>query len=222
MDSVVKILCTYAAIGYEISPSVAQFIERIIEDHAPYNQHFEVAWALWLARSLEIRLSSTASALVLRVENDICAMLALLLRGRKLLSGGSQISSWLGPVTAQDLRGNHWLLLYEAASRKSWPIKGATAAVAGDSLFSGMQAEGVSFFDSRAYNRPLNLPGIESQLRKALKGRSRALLPGAIMTVQKRQQEASNYEQLGGDYGDVDDDFGLPNFFDDDGDEPAF
>jgi hypothetical protein len=141
IDSVVKILCTYAAIGYTISPSVRFFVERVIADHAPYNQHFEVAWALWLARSLEIRLSPRASSLILRMENDICVMLALHLRGRRLLPGGSQISSWLGPVTAADLRGEHWLLIYEAASRKGWPIDGAASAVAGDDFFKAMKDE---------------------------------------------------------------------------------
>jgi hypothetical protein len=91
IDSVVKILCTYAAIGYTLSQSVASFIERVIADHAPYNHHFEVSWVLWLARSLKIRLSLVASSMVLRMENDICAILALHLRGRRLLSGGSQI-----------------------------------------------------------------------------------------------------------------------------------
>jgi hypothetical protein len=202
IDSVVKILCTYAAIGYVPSPSVARFIERVIADHAPYNQHFEVAWALWLARSLEIRLSPTASSLVLRMENDICIMLGLHLRGRRLLSGGSQISSWLGQVAPPDLRGNHWLLIYEAASRKGWPINGAAAAVTGDSFFAAMKAEKISFYDIRAYNRPLNIPGIERRIHAALKGKPRALLPGTVMAVRPSERSEYDYEELGGDYGD--------------------
>lgn len=203
IDSVIKILCTYAAIGYTISPSVPLFVERIIADHAPYNQHFEVSWALWLARSLEIRLSTVASSLVLRMENSICAILALHLRSRKLLSGRNLISSWLGPVTAKDLCGEHWLLIYESSLRKGWPINGASvAAVDGDGFFSAMKSEGVSFYDSRAYNRPLNLPGIEFRITQVLGERKRALLPGAIMGVRQPFGKESDYEELGGDYGD--------------------
>ncbi|HEX9965362.1 MAG TPA: RNA-directed DNA polymerase [Allosphingosinicella sp.] len=205
IDSVVKIICTYAAIGYVPSRSVSLFIERIIRDHAPYNQHFEVAWALWLARSLDIRLSATASTLVLKMENDVCAILALHLRARRLLSGGRQVSSWLGPVASADLRGDHWLLIFEAAARKGWPVAGAAAAVAGDNFFSAMQSEGISFYNSRAYNRPLNLPLIDWRLREALGSRKRAVLPGAILAVSATPGGKRDYEELGSDYGDDDD-----------------
>lgn len=222
IDSVVKILCTYAAIGYTISPSVSRFIERIIADHAPYNQHFEVAWALWLARSLDIRLSAVSSSLVLRMENDICAVLSLHLRGRRLMSGRNVISSWLGSVTAEDLRGDHWLLIYEGAVRRGWSVPGALAAVAADKFFAAMKSENVSFYDSRAYNRPLNLPGIDRQIRIALGERKRALLPGAIMAVSKSPWQEGDYEELGGDYGNDDNDFfrNLSHFEDDEEDIP--
>lgn len=222
IDSVVKILCTYAAIGYTISRSVSLFIERIVVDHAPYNQHFEVAWALWLARSLGISLSSASSSLVLRMENDICAILALHLRSRRLLSGRNLISSWLGAVTSEDLRRDHWLLIYEGALRKGWHISGSAAAVAGDSFFAVLKNENISFYDTRAHNRPLNLPGIERQLNIALGDRKRALLPGAIMGVSKPFWQRDDYEELGGDYGNDDGDFYryFSQFEDDDEDIP--
>jgi hypothetical protein len=220
IDSVVKILCTYAAIGYTLSPSVGFFIERVIADHAPYNHHFEVAWVLWLARSLEIRLSPVASSLVLRMENDICALLALHLRGRRLLTGGTQISSWLGPVTAADLRGEHWLLIYEAASRKGWPINGAASAVSNDPFFKAMRDEKISFYDSRVYNRPVNIPGIKWKVSMALQDRKRAVLPGAIMAVRESHRQEYDYEELGGDYGDEIEEFGSPfGRHDDDGED---
>lgn len=208
IDAVTKILCTYAAIGYQITPSVSLFIERVISDHAPYNHHYEVAWALWLAKSLKIRLSPSASTLVQRVENDICALLCLHLRSIRLLSGPNQIASWLGPVTVEDLSGTHWLLIYEASLRKSWGIASASSAVAGDGFYDALKSEGVSFFNTRANNRPLNLPGIEFKLRSALGGRSRALLPGGIMAFRGSVKEDDGFEELGGDYGD--DDWHLP------------
>lgn len=207
IDSVVKILCTYAAIGYVMSSSVQLFIERTIADHAPYNQHFEVAWVLWLARSLEIRISSTASSHVFKMENDICIILALHLRGRSLMSGGAQISSWLGSISNLDLRSNHWLLIYEAASRKGWPIShAAAAAVANDDFFWSLKEENISFYNTKAYNRPVSIPNIEDEINRALNGRKRALLPGAIMAVDTSLRDEDDFEVLGGDYeGSVDD-----------------
>jgi hypothetical protein len=137
------------------------------------------------------------------MENAVCAILALHLRSRHLLSGGNLITSWLDAPTAEDLRGEHWLLIYEGVLRKGWPISsGSAAAVDSDGFFAAMKSENVSFYDSRAYNRPLNLPGIELHLRRALGERKRALLRGAIMVVRKPFGEEGDYEELGADYGD--------------------
>lgn len=215
MDSIVKIICTYASIGYPISSSVNRFIERIISDHAPYNQHFEVSWVLWLARSLDIRLSTGSSALVMRMENDVCAMLALHLRGRRLLSGRSQLPAWLGPVTSNDLYGSHWLLIYEAATRTGWNLSGAATAVASNPFFTTMLNENISFYDNRSYNRPLKLPGIESKLRQILIDRNRVLLPGAVLAIKRDFYDDTYYEELGADY-ENDDDFRSFHDYDDD------
>lgn len=201
LDSVVKILCTYAAIGYRISTSVPIFIERIIADHASYNHHYEVAWVLWLARSLQVRLSAEASARVMRMENDICALLACHLRGRRLLTGRGQATSWIGAVSEQDLYRDHWLLIYEGGIRPSWQLQGAPAAVRGNQFFAALSDEDVSFYDTRASNRALKLPGIEQHIRRALGGRKRALLPGAILATAHGWNIESEYEELGENYG---------------------
>lgn len=222
IDSVVKILCTYSAIGYSISPSVKDFIERIIVDHAPYNQHFEVAWALWLAHSLRIRLSEKATSLVVRIENDVCAILALHLRSQRLLLGRGRVSDWLGSVSSDDLHGPHWLLVYEAAARKGWRIGGAAQAVAANPFFAAMASEGVSFYNTRAHNRPLKLPGIQYRLQRALAGQRSAILPGAIeVTAGDFLGASADYEELGGDYDEeeADDDFFGGSAPDDDDDE---
>jgi hypothetical protein len=112
------------------------------------------------------------------------------------------------------------LLIYEAASRKGWPINGAASAVAGDAFFTAMRDEKISFYDSRAYNRPVNIPGIEWKVRMALQERERAVLPGAILAVREPRRDEYDYEELGGDYGDETEEFGNPfGRHDDDGDE---
>jgi hypothetical protein len=224
IDSVVKVLCTYAAVGYEVdSISMSRFVDKIIADHAPYNHHFEVAWTLWLARSLDIRLSPAASSFVMRIENDVCAILALHLRGRHLLSGGTRALSWISSVAAEDLYVDHWLLIYEAALHKGWPIAGASAAVSANKFFDSLKAEGISFYNTRAYNRPLNIPRIETELLSALSGRKRAILPGAILGV-SGPREGRVFERLGGEYGedDEDDPFSSYSTLDDNEDEGPF
>jgi hypothetical protein len=225
LDSVVKILCTYAAAGYPMSSRVDDFAERMIEEHAPYNHHYEVAWTLWLCRSLSIRLGARATQLVARIENSICACLVYMLRSRTLLTGRGAISDWTGSVTADDLRGEHWMLIYEAGIRRSWALPGAQAAVDADPHFRVLRDQGISFFDGAATNVALDLPTIDNLLERSLGQRRSAVLPGAIFVERRTPLRPRRYEKLGEDYGSDDSDWRsfLPgrggNPFDDD-DEP--
>ncbi|WP_155638984.1 RNA-directed DNA polymerase [Burkholderia multivorans] len=220
LDSIVKIICTYVAAGYPVLSSVHAFIDRLVIEHALYNHHFEVSWLLWMAISLNVRLTANASKLIFRIENDICAILALHLRQRRLAGSSREVSSWLGSVSSQDLRGSHWLLIYEAAFRDSWAIAGAKAAVDGDPFFSAMRDQGVSFHDTVARNRPVNIPNIEFYLLQELGIRKRGLLPGNIW-LQRDLPATEDYEELGADYDEEDDDLsymfgGVGSFNDDD------
>lgn len=205
LDSVVKIICTYVAAGYPILECINAFIDRLVIEHALYNHHFEVSWLLWMAISLNIRLTPNASKLIFRIENDICAILALHMRQRRLVGSSKELSSWLGPVSSEDLLGNHWLLIYEAALHDSWAIEGAKEAVDGDPFFSAMREKGVSFYTTVTRNRPVNIPDIQPYLWAQLGQRRRGLLPGNIWIERDLSTEAE-YEELGADYDEDDDD----------------
>ncbi|MGC2970419.1 RNA-directed DNA polymerase [Paraburkholderia aspalathi] len=208
LDSVVKIICTYVAAGYPILECIHAFIDRLVIEHALYNHHFEVSWLLWMAISLNIRLTPNASKLIFRIENDICAILALHMRQRRLVGSSRELSSWLGPVSSEDLLGSHWLLIYEAALHDSWAIEGAKAAVDGDPFFSTMHEKGVSFYTTLARNRPVNIPDIKPYLWEQLGQRRRGLLPGNIW-IERDLPTEEEYEELGADYDEEDDDFSV-------------
>lgn len=201
LDSVVKILCTYAAVGYPISGRVKAFAEGLISEHAPYNHHYEVAWTLWLCRSLSIRLGERATQLAARVENSHCACLVLMLRSRTLLTGRGAVSDWIGSITAEDLLSEHWMLVYEAGIRKSWGLPSAVSAVDDEPHFRILRDLRVSFFDTSATNLALELPSINSLLQASLAGRRSALLPGNIRFESRTPRAQRRYETLGEDYG---------------------
>lgn len=202
LDSVAKILCTYAAANYPMGKRIADFAEVMLEEHAPYNHHYEVAWTLWLCRSLSIRLGERATRLVARVENSLCACLVLMLRSRTLLTGRGAVSDWIGTVTADDLSGEHWMLIYEAGIRKGWKVPGATAAVSSHPHFRALKDQNVSFFDATATNVALELPNINAMLEASLGKRRSAILPGNIHVESRKPRSQRRYQRLGEDYGD--------------------
>lgn len=204
LDSVVKILCTYAAAGYPISERIKDFAEGMIEEHAPYNHHYEVVWTLWLCRSLSIRLGERATQLVAKIENSLCACLVLMLRSRTLLTGRGAVSDWTGTVSESDLLGEHWMLVYEAGIRKSWALPGAEASVNADPHFRVLRDQRISFFDTTATNIALGLPTIDRLLEASLRGRRSAVLSGTIYVESRTPRHQRRYEKLGEDYGNDD------------------
>jgi len=219
LDSVVKILCTYAAAGYRLGERLKDFAEGMIEEHAPYNHHYEVIWTLWLCRSLSIRLGQRATQLVAKVENGLCACLVLMLRSRGLLTGRGAISDWTGTATAEDLLGEHWMLFYEAGIRKSWKVPGAETAVDADPHFRVLRDQRISFFDTAASNVALELPSIDRLLDTSLGERRSAVLPGNVYAESRtRPFQNRRYEKLGEDYGN--DDRGWLGWEPPDDDEP--
>jgi hypothetical protein len=186
----------------------------MIEEHAPYNHHYEVVWTLWLCRSLSIRLGERATRLVSKLENSLCACLVLMLRSRTLLTGRGAVSDWTGTVNEGDLFGEHWMLVYEAGCRRSWGLPGAEAAVGAEPHFRVLRDQDVSFFNASATNIPLDLPSVDRLLEARLGGRRSAILPGTIRVESRTPRRPRRYERLGEDYGS--DDSGWPFGFDED------
>lgn len=201
-DSVVKIICTYAACGYPVSERVKAFAEGMLEEHAPRNHHYEVVWILWLCCSMSIKLGDRASKIAAKVPNSLCACLVYMLRGQHLLTGRHSISGWVGTMDEKALSGEHWMVVYESGTRSGWRLSGSKELVIADPHFSVLRDRKVNFFDTKATNVALDLPSIDELLKSSLGSRRTALLPGRIRFDSTKPRSKRRYEALGADYGD--------------------
>ncbi len=135
-----------------------EVLESIIARHAPVRNASEVAWAIWAALALDIKMSADAATLVGRVEDDFVALLALdaVSRGQ-FPSGALDQSFWESLVSDPDaLQGNHWLLAYEGVTR-TW-LATAAAQVAADPFFSELNQAQVHFYDPNPTRAPFSGP----------------------------------------------------------------
>jgi hypothetical protein len=83
IPATVQILVSYHQDGYALGRArVEKFVEDIVCKNAPLGQHAEVSWALFLAKSLALRLSTRAARAVSGLENSVTALIALDLRQR--------------------------------------------------------------------------------------------------------------------------------------------
>ena len=113
--------------------------------HAPLQQGHEVAWALWLAKKMEIEIPGNIANRITAVDDDIVALIALDLQEHGLFKG-THYDVWKTHMTAQGLYDDHWLLAYEAHEQGWLPTSGTVDYVAQDEFFSILKSNTVKFY----------------------------------------------------------------------------
>lgn len=138
--------------GHSISKSpLTETFEGIIESHARRGDGSEVAWALWGALAWDLPISAASAQSVSAMEDDIVALLALDANERGLFPAGALDTQVWTTIVNQPgvLKGEHWLLAYEA-NQRGWLL---SPDVVADPTFSAMSQAAVNFYDP-ARNTP--------------------------------------------------------------------
>lgn len=128
---------------------VCEVLSDQVVFHARLRHTSEVAWALWASITLGVPLKRDAARVLGSVDDDVVALLALHARESGLLPE-LNVDMWMQYMTRSELRGEHWLLAYEANVKGWLPPVGGVDHVAADPAFGWMKAGAVSFYDAGA------------------------------------------------------------------------
>jgi len=120
---------------------------RIIDTHSAQRHSSEVAWAIWACITMKLRLPRSAVRAVLKMEDSVCALLALHARRLKLIDEPNDLRSLRDAMNASALYGPRWLLAYEANVKGWFRFKGAIDYVAQDRNFRHLKNGRVSFYE---------------------------------------------------------------------------
>jgi hypothetical protein len=136
----------YAALGYALDlPSIAATLNAIVQRHATLAHGSEVAWAIWAHIHLGLRLDPQATRAIESMVDPVVALLALDASSRGL-SAPLTAANWLPLMTAGELHGPQWLLVYEATVKRWLPGVGNVDPVAADPDFAALRGSGVQFY----------------------------------------------------------------------------
>src|SRR6476660_3128119 len=91
------------------SDALAELIESLCGCHSTLQQGNEVAWALWIARTLNLPLPEAAATAVATVDDDIVALVALDMMDAGLMPA-VDTTLWESHMSGDELYSNHWLL----------------------------------------------------------------------------------------------------------------
>ena len=138
----------YSEADYEFNEErLTEALAEIASYHARFKQGFEVSWALWISKLLEVNLPAAIWGPVGQLDDPIVALLSLDLRSSGL-AGALDSSLWAQHMQAQHLYSENWLLAYEAL-RKGWlnSVDGSDY-IAADDFFGQIAALQVDFYDT--------------------------------------------------------------------------
>ena len=120
-------------------------LESICAYHAPLQQGNEVAWALWLAKKMNVKISQVVADKIASLDDDVVALVALDLNHLGLLDA-SGFDKWRDHMASANLYDNHWLVAYEAHEEGWLPSSTGDDYIAADGFFSILRAHGVRFY----------------------------------------------------------------------------
>lgn len=132
--------------GVNDSAALRETLESLCLYHAPLQQGTEVAWSLWLARSLGIDLSASVAQAIAQMDDDIVALVALDLQSLGLLPL-TQTPLWQTRMAADHLYSEHWLLCYEASVKGWLSSSDGSDYIGNDPFFSLLRNNDVQFYD---------------------------------------------------------------------------
>lgn len=144
---VVHLLALYNAKSFPINKErVAKFVKDTIAKCSPSAGHYEIAWALFLAKMLRITLPADWVRPVTKLESSVCALVLLDLREMGLVDGDIDVSLWTQAMTEKGLESNLWLVAYEA-DLKGWLTPPVAGFVQNHPYFAILRQLKVSFYD---------------------------------------------------------------------------
>jgi hypothetical protein len=120
-------------------------LNAVIRTSAPLGHHYEAAWALWAAMQFAVLLDQETIAALGSAENSVVAILACDAHA-KGFAPNLNMSRWEPRMNLKDLRGEEWLLSYEANVQGWIGTVGGGDHVAADPEFGLLKANGVRFY----------------------------------------------------------------------------
>lgn len=107
----------------------------------------EVAWLLFWAREIKLKIPSSVLEKATTLRSSVVAMLVLDLNQQGLIEGKLTPSLWRSAANQDGLRSEMWLVAYEATKKGWWPKNINSDFITGHPFFADIWDKDVEFYD---------------------------------------------------------------------------
>lgn len=121
LDILTRIFITYNLyLDTDSKDKLMRLINVIIKEHCPVRHNFEMAWALWIAKSFEIEIEEQSANDIIETRDSISNLILLdLINNSTLVKGHPKVGDLEAELKDDILMSESWLLAYEAV-KKGW------------------------------------------------------------------------------------------------------
>lgn len=150
LDIVTRILLTYKSyLDTDSKRKLNELIELIIENHSSLRHNFEVAWALWLAKTFEIKIKKPLVDSVIQMKDSISLLILLdILKNTTLIDDyPTAFSDIATDITEDTFFSQLWLLAYEGL-KKGWISSSTPNLIDDNHFFKILKDLDIEFYDS--------------------------------------------------------------------------
>ena len=142
-----QIMLKYRDEGYPVNSERLELTPwEICQYHGNYQQGYEVAWSLWVAKLFLLKVPDIVHSQLSKMDDPLVSLLALDLREQGL-AFTLDTTQWDAGMTAEELWSANWLLAYEANVKGWLTSKQRDDYIGNDPFFSELRKQGVSFYD---------------------------------------------------------------------------
>ena len=141
---------------------ISNVVEEIIKSNAKLGHSFEISWALWLAKTFDIRINDSIAKDIFNSNDVIPILIALDLKSKNLIDASVESSHLIEDLTEDSLFEEKWLLTYESIIHE-WLIPINSNPLETNEYFNILKDFGVKFYDDQIKAKPLKIKELNEE-----------------------------------------------------------
>ncbi len=155
LDMLTRILITYDSfLDTDSKEKLARLIDATIKWHCPVRHNFEIAWALWIAKTFGIKIEEQSANDIIDTQDSISILILLdLIKNTDLIKGQPKVSDIEAELKGNILMTENWLLAYEGV-KKGWLTPSETNLLDNNLFFKILKDKDVEFYKPKKQLKP--------------------------------------------------------------------
>jgi hypothetical protein len=147
LDILTRIFITYNSyLDADSKEKLKRLVNAAIKEHCSVRHNFEMAWALWIAKTFEIEIEEQSANDIIDTRDSVSNLILLdLINNSTLVKGSPRVADLEVELKDDILMSDNWLLAYEGV-KKGWLTPSEANLLDNNLYFKILKDKNVEFY----------------------------------------------------------------------------